>query len=164
MPLRGSYKKIPKESRDRVLRAAQNGNDWKAVAVANDVPYRTAYGWLMNGGQPLKERGGDKRSKLSGHQLEVIISWLEINPQLSLKSLRERVEQEMGVEVTQQTISNRLDGSLISVKKVHYQPLGVNSENNRQLRSIFVQRILESTAANKMCIYIDETNFNLFCR
>jgi transposase len=164
MPLRGVYNRITKESRDRVLRVAENGGDWQACAEAHEIPYRTAYGWLRNGCQPLKKRGGDTRSKLSDEQMEVVLTWLEVNPQLTLKSIAERILQVMDVEISQQSISKRLDGRLFTVKKAHYLPLGVNTVVNKELRSQFVAKTMELTAADKCFIYMDETNFNLFCR
>lgn len=164
MPLRGAYQKTSVEARDRVLAAAASGRNWKAIAEAHEIPYKTAYCWLQNEGQPLKKRGGDTRSKLSEQQVGTIISWLEENVQITLKTICERVNLEMGIEVTQQTISNRLDGRLITLKKVHHLSIGVNSDANKQLRCTYVESILALTAANKNIIFIDETNFNLFCR
>jgi hypothetical protein len=59
MPVRGVYKKTDRDSRQRVLRSAEVGGDWKAVAEAHDIPYHTAYTWLQNDSRPLKARGGD---------------------------------------------------------------------------------------------------------
>jgi transposase len=164
MALRGVYKKTSKESRDHVLRIAENGGDWKLVAEAHEIPYKTAYGWLRNGGQPLKKRGGDTRSKLSEEQIAVVISWIEVNPQLTLKSITERILLDMNVAISQQSVSKRLDGRLFTLKKVHYQPLGVNTAANKELRCQYVAKKMELTAANKTFIFMDETNFNLFCR
>jgi transposase len=147
-----------------VLRAAESGEDWKAVAAAHDIPYRTAYGWLMNGGQPLKRRGGNTTSKLNAQHVETMVSWLEWNPQLTLSAIRDRIEDEMGVVVTIQTVSNRLDGSLITLKKVHNLPVGVNTAANKLLRRDYIAQLLQLTGANKIIVYVDETNFNLFCR
>ena len=136
--------------------------DWQAVAAAHEIPYRTAYGWLRNGGQPLRPRGGDTRSKLSKVQVEVVLTWLEENPQLTLKDIRNRIEHEMGVEVSQKTVSNRLDGRLITLKKVHY--MGINTDANKLLRRDYVAQLMQLTAINKTILYMDESNFNLFCR
>jgi transposase len=164
MATRGPYHNIPMASRDRVLKAAEDGLDWQAVAAANAISYHTAYGWLRSGGQPLRPRGGDKRSKLTTGQIDVIVSWLEENPQLSLRSIRNRIEYEMGVQVSPQTVSNRLDGRLITLKKVHYEPMGINSIDNKLKRRDYVARLMHLTAGNKTIIFMDETNFNLFCR
>lgn len=164
MPLRGVYKRISSESRDRVLRAAEAGLNWQMVAAAHEIPYHTAYGWLRNGSQPLKPRGGDTRSKLSNEQMEIVVTWLEENPQLTLRDIRNRIEHEMGVEVSEQTVSNRLDGRLITLKKVHHMPLGINMDVNKLLRRDYVAELMHLTAANKTILFMDETNFNIFCR
>jgi transposase len=164
MPLRGPYKKISKESRDRVVQVANAGGDWKAVAEAHEISYRTAYGWLMNNGAEPRKRGGDTRSKLSPQQIETIVAWIEGNPQLTLVAIRDRIEHEMGVVVTPQTVANRLDARLITVKKVHHIPEGVNTLINKQLRRDYVANLLQAIAVNKVIIFVDETNFNIFCR
>ena len=112
----------------------------------------------------MRPRGWDTRSKLSNVQLEVVLTWLEQNPQLTLKDIRNRIEHEMGVEVSQKTVSNRLDGRLITLKKVHYMPLGINTDANKLLRRDYVAQLMQLTAINKTILYMDESNFNLFCR
>ncbi|PSN34948.1 hypothetical protein C0J52_17625 [Blattella germanica] len=49
---RGRYNKVSDECRNRVLSEAENGGDWKLVAVANGVNYKTAYEWLRKGSIP----------------------------------------------------------------------------------------------------------------
>lgn len=163
--MRGPYHKYSKETRERVIRAAVNGRDWCSVAEAHDVPYKTAYNWVKNrDNEPPRPRGGGTRSKLSPVQVNIILTWLESNPQLTLAAIRDRVELVMNIHVSQQTISNRLDGQLFTTKLIHHEPLGVNTAANKDLRMAYVARLLQLAAANKTIIFIDETNFNLFCR
>ncbi len=164
MALRGPYHRISTASRDRVLKAAEDGLDWQAVASANGISYRTAYGWLRGGGQPLKPRGGDTQSKLTSAQIDVIVSWLEENPQLNLRSIRNRIEYEMEVEASEQRVSNRLDGRLMTLKQMHYEPMEINSDDKKLKRREYVAQLMHLTAANKTIIFMDENNLNLFCR
>ena len=42
---RGSYSKGPhRHTKCRIISAAENGADWRAVASANGIPIQTAYG------------------------------------------------------------------------------------------------------------------------
>jgi transposase len=164
MPVRGSYKKTDEETRQRVLRAADNGGDWKMVAEANGIPYKTAYSWIRNAGQPRRSRGGDRRSKITPLHVSAIIEWLEENPQLTLKAISNRVQVEIGIQVSVQTISNRLHGRLITSKKIHHLPVGMNSDENKHKRRTYVANVMELVAAQKTIVYVDEMNCNLFCR
>lgn len=161
---RGPYRKFPTEVRNAVLNVAEAGGDWQTITEALHVPYRTAYGWLQNAGEPLRRRGGDRRSKLNPHQIATVIIWLEENCQLSIASIRDRIQVELGLVVSQQTVSRCLDGAMLTYKKVHQLPFGVNFPANKQLRQVFVGNLLQAIAAHKHLLYVDETNYNLFCR
>jgi transposase len=164
MAQRGPYRKFSSEVRNSVLQVAANGGDWQYIAEALHVPYTTAYGWLQRADEIPRQRGGDRRSKLSPQQIAVIVSWLEDNSQLTIAAIRDRIQAELGVFISQQTVSRYLDGCLISFKKVHLMPLGINTPPNKQLRQVFVGNLLQAIAANKFIMFVDETNYNLFCR
>lgn len=164
MAQRGPYKKYPAEVRNAVLDVAENGGNWQLIAETLHIPYRTAHGWLQRMEEPPRPRGGDRRSKLNAQQVDTILTWLETNCQLTLEAIRDRLEVEFGVSVSPHTVSRQLDARLMSVKKVHYCPLGMNSLVNRLLRQVFVGSTLMLMADGKYFVYVDETNYNLFCR
>lgn len=62
------------------------------------------------------------------------------------------------------TMSNYLHGRLITVKKAHYEPVSMNSEVNKIKRQEYVETASALLREGKTFIYMDETNFNLFCR
>ena len=58
---RSPYKKQADEStRNRVIAAADAGEDWIAVAIANGVNPRTARNWILRDSASLKKRGATK--------------------------------------------------------------------------------------------------------
>ncbi|OAF66075.1 hypothetical protein A3Q56_06204 [Intoshia linei] len=74
---RGKYKKVSNENKKRIL-------------VILNINHRTAYGWLVNGSLPEKKIGGYKMKSLSNSQIEEIVSWVEYDPQITLKKICEK--------------------------------------------------------------------------
>ena len=62
------------------------------------------------------------------------------------------------------TVKNWLDGELISLKNVRCHPGTMNGNNNKRLRSIYVENIMRDRANERNLVWVDETNFNLYCR
>jgi transposase len=164
-PIRGGYNKFDDAVKLRIIKEADNGGDWVAVADANGVPYKTAHHWLTTGCQVSKRRGGNKGAKkLSENQVATVTAWLEDDCQLTLMEIRDRIEVEMDVSITPQTVAKYLDGQTFTSKLVHRMPQGMNTTANKQLRCEYVRSVMEFAALRKSLIFIDETNFNLFCR
>lgn len=161
---RGPYKSFNDDVRFRIMAEAENGGDWKTMARAIGVPYKTGHDWIRKGIAERKKRGGKRRSTIDDGIKEVILSWVEENPQITLKTIAERLGVTHNINVTPQTVSKHLEGALFTVKKVHNLPEGVNNDANKELRGQYVERILEYIAQQKFIIFVDETNFNLFCR
>jgi transposase len=164
MPLRGNYKKYNEHLKQRILREAESGGDWINLAEANEVPYKTAYNWLTSGCQKYKKRGGARSKKIMEQHINSVLMWLQEDCQLTLMELCNRLEVQHDVTVSQQALSKHLDGRLFTTKKVHYMPHGINTEVNKQLRCEYVRDMMEYETLGKIPIFLDETNFNLFCR
>lgn len=164
MPQRGAYHKFSQEIRNAVLEVAEAGGDWQSISETLHIPYRTAYGWLQRVDEPPRPRGGDRRSKLSPQQVDVILTWLEEDCQLTIAAIRDHIQDELGLIVSRQTVSRCLDGKLITYKKTHHFPHVINTLINKAKRQAYVGRALQAIAANKHLIFVDETNYNLFCR
>jgi hypothetical protein len=96
--------------------------------------------------------------------VKVVMSWLETDPQMTLQEIRDKIEVTMNVQMTTQAVSLILDGHLFTTKQVHWLPQGVNCEINKQLPCDFTRSVMEYAAQGKVLIFLDETNFNLFCR
>lgn len=163
---RGHYIKNTRacEAKKRVLAAAENHDNWKAVALANGIATSTAYGWIRTAQDPLKKRGGSRHRKVYPEHIEKMIGYVEENPYITLKEIRAKFALETGITVSTNTIHNYLEGQMYTVKKALPQPVTVNSEVNKRKRREYVEKIMNRTGMGKTVIYIDETNVNLFLR
>lgn len=74
------------------------------------------------------------------------------------------MREERGITFSQQTVSKALDGLLITYKNVLNLFLGVNSEENKIRKRTYVERILGFVGEQKHIVFVDETNFNLYCK
>ena len=128
----------------------ENGENWEAVASANGVNKRTAYGWIRKGTSEQKKRGGvvANRLKIKKEHEDFLINKLEENCQLTLKELSAKLLNQFGIAVTPQSIGNHLNGRLITVKKIHTQPEAANSIENKRKRKEFVESLMQVSWAH----------------
>ena len=89
---------------------------------------------------------------------------VEENPSIALNALKERLLNDFEVRVSVSSIHNYLEGRLFTVKKVHYQTVEANNPRNKALRLEYFQQISTHMLQNKTIVWIDEPNFNLYCR
>ncbi len=163
--IRKKYARRSSNERERVIAAARNFEDWRAVAIANGVPIPTAYGWIRNSDDDTpKKRGGARHCKVNPEIVEKIISYVEKDPLISLMEIHERLITDECLSLSVPTIHKYLDCQLYSVKKVFPQPVAMNSMENKAKRAAYVSAVLEKTGCGKTVVYIDETNCNLFLR
>ena len=62
------------------------------------------------------------------------------------------------------TIGNYLEGKLYTIKRVHNEPVTMNSAENKMKRAEYVRNLNSFIEQGKQIIWMDETNFNLFYR
>jgi len=152
------------EYRQRIVECSQKGGDWKQLAASLDIKYKTAYGWVRSGEVSGKQRGGYKRRYLNEVQIEQLLSFIEADPELTLKQLKDAVRRSYNINVSISCIGNYLDGQMYTIKKFHHRPVVMNSNHNKELRRNYLISLNEHIQGGKDVIWIDETNFNLFCR
>ena len=165
MAPRSRYFRISPEVRKRIVDAYLDGEDWKQMARFNGVNTKTAYNWI-NVNSPSKiaqARGGSRGKKLTDSEIDEILEWLSDDASLTLAYLRSRISVEFGKDVCLSTISNYLDGRCVTLKKLCHVPEGRNSAANKEKRIEYVRKVDRLMAAGKCLIWMDETNFNLFC-
>lgn len=161
---RGVYKKARPSARLRIIEEAHSGRDWNDVATKNGVPIPTARTWVVNDSMEPKPRGGTTVRKISPDHIELLLSWLGENPTMTLKQLAEKLLFETGVQMCIAIISNKLDGCLFSVKRLHGQPVNMNAFENKTRRASYVQQLTEFQRRGKVIAFTDESNVNLFLR
>lgn len=142
---RGKYEKHSESVRARVIKAAENEEDWVAVATANGVHKSTADNWVRKGIATHKSRGGLKQSvvKIQTAHVEFLIDLLNENALRTLKEMAKALHEKFQLLVSLKTISRHLDGRMISLKMLHYQPVAANSVENKRLRKEYVEKFLK---------------------
>ncbi|XP_036324932.1 uncharacterized protein LOC118738120 [Rhagoletis pomonella] len=158
------YKKNTEQDRERVVNAATRGEDWVKLALNLGVNYKTAHRWICSGSCTMKQKTNERPKKMLNDHLIKIVEWLEEDCGLTLLQLKQKLFRVFGVEVSTTTVGNHLEGMCYSVKKVHTQPTTMNSEENTEKRAVYVRKLNAFIQQGKQIVWIDETNFNLFCR
>lgn len=161
---RKTYRKYSKKDRERLVACANRGEDWASLAETLNIKYKTAYSWISSGRGFSLKKGGNKPKLLSEERVDVIIHWLEQDPSMSLKSLKNKIYNEFQISISITAVGNYLNGRFFTVKQVHRQPITMNSFENKTRRADYVRNLNNYVQQGKQIVWIDETNFNLFCR
>lgn len=173
------------QSKERILRIAQKGGDWKVVADALDVNYKTAWLWVSQDRKsdlletpppPKLSWGGKRAEKIKGEHLDFLERLIADNCLLTLREMAEALHKEFGLKVVQQTVQKRLHCMMYSLHKSSsnssdttttaaapgHEPLSSLALQQRTRREYAVAlQALE--AAGKRVFYIDETSYNMWC-
>lgn len=120
------YKKHSLEDRKRVLKAAREETGWVEMAKTLGIPRNTAEEWVRQDTENPKARGAPRPKTLTEEIEETLISWLEIDCQLTQKQLKERIRERYEIVVSESTISRALHCKAFTVKKVHVEPDSMN--------------------------------------
>jgi len=172
------------QDRGRILEAAAKGEDWVALCSTLGVKYSTAYSWVRSGRyatvfvsffnfsliiiyscrSTVKKRGGAKPKKLDANTVEEVLNWIGNDCTITLKAIQEKLFTEHNLRIGVSTISNYLENELVTFKQVHKISANMNSAGNKAARKEYLTALSEYTRTGKTIIWIDETNFNLFCR
>ena len=128
------------------------------------IKKKTAYSWIKSGRSESKQREGKKPTKLTAQQIDELVLLVEEDNQLTLKQLSSKIFILFGIQVSIAKIHNYLANRVITLKTCHVEPSTMNSDENKQRRKMYVEKISESMLYNKHLIWMDETNLNLFYR
>lgn len=158
------YDKSNMTDRERIINCYEDGGDWRELAESLGINKKTAYNWARRGEAEFKHRGGKQQKKLTEDQIGEIVTEVERKPSSTLKQLSEKVKTEYDVDVSVQTVYNYLHGRLITLKKAHVEVTTMNSVENKERRKSYVEKISQFMQQNKVIIWMDETNINLFCK
>lgn len=162
--VRKTYNRNTVRDRERIVACANKGEDWVQLATTLNVNYKTAFQWVRSGRDFMLKKGGQKRKALMENQIDSIIEWLEQDSSYTLKQLQAKILAEFQVIVSISTIGNYLEGRLFTMKQVHTQPATMNSPVNKEMRAEYVRCLNSYIQQGKQIVWIDQTNFNLFCR
>lgn len=157
---------IKKKEADNIRRqicAVYNDNgDWRGLANTLHVKKSTVYRWVKIQDQMERQRGGKRRQIIREEHHDLMVQYIEENPKLTLKQLKQKFEENHQVVVSTECLRKHLDGLLYTLKDIRREPERTNSEENKMRRRDYVQQLLNYQGDNIPIIYLDETNFNLF--
>jgi hypothetical protein len=112
----------------------------------------------------MLHKGGNKPKILTNEQIDVMISWVEEECSITLKQLQQKILQNLRNMLSVTTVGNYLEGRVFTIKQTHCEPAAMNIEENKRKRAEYVQALNHYIKQGKQIVWIDETNFNLFCR
>ncbi|CAH8558946.1 unnamed protein product [Dicrocoelium dendriticum] len=161
----GSYVRHSREVKNVVLKAYEEGDDWKQVACILKVNVKTCRNWIRayESTETVGQHGGVRRRALGESHVDCLVEWVSAEPTVTLELLRLRLKAEFEVSVSTSTVSRYLDGRLITMKKLHTIPESMNTLENKKRRRSFVLQLMDYEVEGRQPVWIDETNFNLFC-
>ena len=131
------YNKISPNDRKRVIDAFNNEDDWKTVAKTLGINLSTATTWIQNKQETPKKKGG-RISKKTPEVVLLLLTELEKNVSLTLIELKRIIFQNLGLDVSINTIKNWLDGELITVKNVRTSIDNMNKQENKIKRADYM--------------------------
>lgn len=159
------YNHYSDEVRQRVRQAFEEEEDWLNIATLLGVKRPTVYRWVdaWEGGLDVPRRNRTRKRALNEAQIDELVSWVENDSTVTLSALQMRISAEFAKEVSLTTVARYLDGRLLTLKKLHPFSETMNSSENKRLRRKYVLDVMQYEAEGKTIIWLDETNFNLFC-
>lgn len=152
---RRTYRKHPNADRRRIIDAIVKGEDWVALARVLSVPLTTAEEWARRGVSAPQSRGGNKPRILNPQHVQMLVAFLEVDPQLTLLQLRHKLQQHGSLLVSEATISRALHGMAITVKRVHPEPGMMNDIGNKRKRQQYVAALLRFVAQGTQEPFVD---------
>lgn len=162
--VRKIYRKNTAEDRSRIVAAATRGEDWVTLATTLGINYKTAWNWAKSGRGRHQSKGGTKPKILQQEHIDEILGWIEMNCSITLNGIKSRLQTEYHITISRSAIGNYLEGQMYTTKGIHPEPCTMNSMANKEKRAGFVSALNQFIRAGKQIVYMDETNFNLFCR
>lgn len=165
---RKKYERIPDSTRVLIVSALREGNmSWTEMQKAFRVS-KSSISRIHKEQQQL-ELEGPSRPKKRGNPSTVteehllwIVSELDRDSTKTLKELVEQLQQEHGVEVSQQTIESKLHQMDITWKNVLKIPVDWNSFYTKEKRQQFIVELMQHQG--KPFYFVDECGFHLQIR
>lgn len=150
------------EDRKRIVQCARAGGDIVSIAKHLGIKLSTCRAIAETDRDVALKRGLSKR-KFSDDYVKHLCSVVDDKPEFTLKQLKSRMEIDIpDVTISVSSIDRLLDGHGYSRKKLTIQPIERNRQDVKEKRVDFVNW-LGNSGTTKLRIYIDETNYNIWC-
>jgi len=165
-----SRSKISLEDKKRLVRAFENEEDYMVLAdqlninrgSAKSIIYRT----LKRDGVIQKQRGGAMYSKVDEEMRNEIVRIVEENSAITLRGINEELKARLPNKnhIGKTTISNVLEGQLISMKVLQTSPAERNREDVKIARREYADWILREGQLADDLVFIDESGYNIWTK
>ena len=122
---RGKYNKTDIATKERLIKAFENGSDWKEATETLNIKESIARSIILRHCEEdsVEDRRGGRRDeavKLITEVIERIVAMVEVKPDIILKAIQEELAaSRTRVFISITTISRGLEGRLITMKKLH---------------------------------------------
>lgn len=130
-----------------------NGGDWRALAKTLGVKTTTSYRWVNGQNVAEKQRGGNRRSKITNEHRNFIEQCVEQNTRITLKQMKEKLMQTYQIAVSVECVRKHLDGMLFTLKNIRREPENANNEINKRKRRQYVEQLIAYQSENRPIIY-----------
>lgn len=165
---RGTYSRISSDTKQRLIDAVENGEDYLAAGRTLGMKPATARSIVLRyeDGSSLEDGRGGRREetvKLTSDVVDRIVALVDDQPDTTLKVIKEKLAAgPAGVNLSITSIARALDGKLITMKKLQDVPAERNTPRVKADRAAYAEWYLQNNRGR--LIYIDETCFNLFTK
>jgi hypothetical protein len=162
------YAKISLLDRQRLVNCYNAGRDWRRLAADLDIKRTTANlilkRYLEENRIEPRARGGVRRVKVSEQMMNALRRYVAEKPTITLNEMRERLLGEFpdSPAVSNQCLSKKLDGTLITLKDVRPVHAGWNAPGTKDARVAYMQWMLNEGHLQEHLVYVDECGFNLW--
>ena len=150
------------EDRKRIIQCCRNDGNLKELAKHLGIKESTCRGVAKSDREYALKRGSPRR-KFTEEHITRLCSAVDDNPTMTLRQLKHVLEEDFsGITISISTIDRLLDGHHYSLKKMVNQPAERNHLRVKEQRKEYAIW-LQSTGVSLLRLYIDETNYNIWC-
>ena len=160
--------RISQETKQRIVDAHMNGDDYVEVARVLGVARGTAWSIVRRHqlhGVVERPRGGARNAKMNEEMTNACgVAIVEMHVDYTLSQINHELRMQLPHKphVCISTISKTLHGQLIHLKKMETVAVDRNREDVKLARREFAEWLVQAHGANEEIIYVDESGFNLW--
>jgi transposase len=163
-------KEIPNNMRKRIIYAYNSGKGYtelgKLVGCHRTTIKRIVDAYLQKGRMIAKKRGGAGGSKrLDNVHISAIRTYINQNCTISLRALREKINEEFGLEAGKSTINRAIDSFNYTLKRVSQVLVKRNHPTNLECRFAYASLFFQlSQQGDGNIFFLDEVGLNVSMR
>ena len=121
MPRKTQEEKIAvKAKRAHIIDVYNADGDRRRLTTELNVQKTTAYRWIKEGVK-VDGRGGCYNQKITTEHKEVMCSFIENNPRITLAQIVEKLHVKYALTISKTTVFRHLDMSVYTLKSVRYE-------------------------------------------